>query len=648
MYYERVLTAEPHDPVVHFLIGQSLAQSGRLDEAAARFVDALRLQSDFAEAHAELGFVLRTQGRPEALQALQAAVRLNPVLPGVQLALGDLLFDQGQVVAAIEHYHLAIARQPNSAAAHTSLGNALRVVGRQAEATRHYEFAARLRPDLPEPQVNLGMLHQDLKKYDDASACFRRAIEIRPDFAPAHNGLGVALESQGKSAEAVACFREAIRLRPDYVEAHSNLGASLGELGKTSAGSDAIAEGRAELEHAVALEPSFAQAHGNLGKLLMGLNADPLVADELTQAAKKSLERALELKPDFVEARANLAKLLGEQGELAAALAHYDEALRQDPSSAATHNNRAMTLLLSGDFARGWPEYEWRWRLPDAPQPAWPIPAWDGSPQAGTIMLHSEQGLGDTLQFLRYAPRVQERCGRLIIVAPKEWLPILRTCRGLDPERVEFSDDQAALPPVDARASFMSLPGIFKTELTTIPAAVPYLSADESLVARWRSSLGDDDGFKVGLVWQGNPKYGGDRARSIPLAVFAPLARVPGVRIFSLQKGFGTEQLADADFDLVDLGSRFSDEAMIDAAAVIRSLDLVIGCDTAILHLAGALSAPVWGAIPFAPDWRWMLDRQDSPWYPTLRLYRQARPRAWPEVIERMAAELAILAAKSE
>jgi tetratricopeptide (TPR) repeat protein len=646
--YERARTSTPQDPLVHFRLGQTLAQSGRLDEAAARFVEALRLRSDFAEAHAELGFVLRALRHPDALQALHAAAQLNPVLPGVQLALGDLLFDQGRIAEAIEHYELAIARQPNSAAAHTSFGNALRVAGRHDEAIRHYDYASRLRPDLPEPHVNLGMLYQQLKNHDEAIASFRRALEAQPDFAPAHNGLGVALESQGKSAEAIASFREAIRLQPDYVEAHSNLGASLGELGKATAGVTAVSEGRAELERAVALDPDFAQAHGNLGKLLMGLNTEPLAADELTRTARKALERALELKPDFVEARANLAKLLGEQGDLAAALAHYDEALRQDPSSAATHNNRALTLLLSGDFARGWPEYEWRWRLPDAPQRPWPIPEWDGSPQPGTIMLHCEQGLGDTLQFVRYAPRVQQRCGRLIIVAPKGWLPILRTCIGLDPERVEFRDDQTPLPQIDARASVMSLPRIFNTELSTIPAEVPYLSADESLVARWRRSLGDDAAFKVGVVWQGNPKYGGDRARSFPLAVLAPLAKVPGVKIFSLQKGLGSEQLADADFDVVDLGSRFSDEAMVDAAAVIRSLDLVVTCDTAMLHLAGALAAPVWGAIPFAPDWRWMLDRQDSPWYPTLRLFRQTRQCDWHEVIERMSIELASLAARNQ
>jgi tetratricopeptide (TPR) repeat protein len=648
-YYERALAGIPQDALIYFRLGQSLTQSGKLDQAAARFVQALRLRGDFAEAHAELGFVLRALARPEALQALQAAAQLNPILPGVQLALGDLLFDRGNVTAAIEHYRLAIARQPNSVAAHTSLGNALRAAGSLEESLRHYEYVARLRPDLPEAHVNLGLLHQQQKNSDAAIDCFRRALEIRPELAPAHNGLGVALESQGKSAEAVGCFREAIRLQPDYVEAHSNLGASLGELGKTSAGIAAISEGRAELERAVALDPDFAQAHGNLGKLLMGQNADPHTAPEAIQTARQALERALQLNPELIEARGNLAKLLGEQGDLTGALFQYDEALRRDPSSAAVHNNRAMTLLLAGDFTRGWPEYEWRWRLPDAPQIPWQQPEWDGSPLPdGTIMLHCEQGLGDTLQFLRYAPQVQERCARLVIAAPSHLLPILRTCVGLDPARVEFHDDHAKLPPIDARASFMSLPRILRTELSTIPATVPYLAVDELLIARWRKSLGDDDVFRVGVVWQGNPKFGGDRARSFPLAILEPLAKVPGARVFSLQKGFGAEQLAGVDFPIVDLGSQFSEEAMIDAAAVIRSLDLVIACDTAMLHLAGALAAPVWGAIPFAPDWRWMLDRDDSPWYPTLRLFRQARMGDWPEVIARMAAELTRLADKAK
>ncbi len=583
---------------------------------------------------------------------------LQADLPAAHLALGDLKHARGDLASAIDSYEQAARYQPESVVAFTNLGNTFRALGQNAKALAAYEHAAQLRPDRPETQLNLGLIKQLLKRHDEAAVHFRKALELQPDFVEAHIGLGTALEKQGDSEAAVACFREAIRLAPDNVEAHNNMGASLcslGELGKAMDSYDeglrlnddpgalppAIAEGRALLERAMALDPDFAEAHGNLGKLLLGFG-EKQHAGAIIEEARAFLERAVALKPDFSEAQGNLAKLLADQGDLAGSLARYDEALRRDPSLASLHKNRAMTLLLSGDFEHGWPEYEWRWREKDALERPWPQPEWDGSPLEGrTIMLHREQGLGDTLQFIRYAPLVQELGGQLRIVAPGNWLPILSTCAGLDPARVEFCDRDQPIPPFDVFAALMSLPRLFKTDLASIPADVPYLSADESLVARWRSALGEEEGLRVGIVWQGNPDFGNDRVRSMPLASFAPLAAVEGVRLISLQKGFGSEQLGQVDFPILDLGSKFSDVAMVDAAALIRSLDLVISCDTAMLHLAGALAAPVWGAIPFAPDWRWLLERTDSPWYPTLRLFRQSQAGDWTGVFRRMAEALA-------
>jgi hypothetical protein len=222
-------------------------------------------------------------------------------------------------------------------------------------------------------------------------------------------------------------------------------------------------------------------------------------------------------------------------------------------------------------------------------------------------------------------------------------MPLLRSCAGLDPSHVEFCDESGQLPAFDVFASLMSLPRLFQTDLATIPADVPYLSVSAELVARWRSEMGDGGTLKVGIAWQGNPNFVGDRTRSFPLSTFAPLAAIPGVQLFSLQKGFGCEQIAGVDFPVVDLGSKFGDELMLDAAAVIQSLDLVISCDSAIGHLAGALAAEAWIALPFAPDWRWLLDREDSPWYPTLRLFRQSRPGDWAGVFQLMAGALAPL-----
>jgi hypothetical protein len=255
--------------------------------------------------------------------------------------------------------------------------------------------------------------------------------------------------------------------------------------------------------------------------------------------------------------------------------------------------------------------------------------------------LHREQGLGDTLQFVRYAPLVQRRGGKVLILAPANWLPILRTCVGLDPATAEFCDEALPLPKFDVYAALLTVPGLFGTDLSILPADVPYLSAPAGAAERWQDALGERRGPRVGIAWQGNPKFAGDRLRSIPLAEFAPLAAVEGARLYSLQVGYGAEQLGQVAFPVTDLGSRFGDEVMVDAAGAIAGLDLVVSCDSAVAHLAGALAAPVWTALPKSPDWRWMLDRNDSPWYPTMRLFRQSQAGDWTGVFAQMAAELA-------
>ena len=291
-----------------------------------------------------------------------------------------------------------------------------------------------------------------------------------------------------------------------------------------------------------------------------------------------------------------------------------------------------------GRFEQGWPGYEWRWKCKEfGSLPPFHPPLWDGSPLDGrTILVHAEQGLGDTLQFIRYAPLVHQRGGRVILVCQPPLIGLLTRSPGV--ERLVAQGE--ALPDYDVHVPLMSLPGLLGTTLESVPADVPYLDAEPQLVEAWRHRLGSYPGFKVGIVWQGNPKFRLDRRRSIPLAQFAPLARVPGVHLFSLQKGPGAEQLAAVTdrFPVTDLGRRLDD--FMDTAAVLKNLDLVISVDTAIAHLAGALGIPVWVALPFVPDWRWLMDREDSPWYPTMRLFRQARPGQWEDVFQRIAEAL--------
>jgi hypothetical protein len=327
------------------------------------------------------------------------------------------------------------------------------------------------------------------------------------------------------------------------------------------------------------------------------------------------------------------------EGQYDEALGRFDQALAIQPALAEARCDRGMLRLVQGDFAAGWPDYQWCRQSSGGWERA-PGPQWDGSPLDGRgILLYVEQGYGDALQFIRYAPLVKARGGRVIVACPGRLIPILSTCRGIDEFYDSQSDDQP--PPFHAHAALTSLPGIFQTDLDSIPADVPYLSAGGELVEHWRKQLGDDGPLRVGINWQGNPKYGWDSYRSVPLAQFAPLADVERVRLFSLQKGFGIEQLALAPLAVNDLGSRLDhDAAFCDTAAVVRNLDLVITSDTALAHLAGALGAPVWVALPFGPDWRWLLHREDSPWYPTMRLFRQPRFGDWPAVFRRIAGEL--------
>jgi hypothetical protein len=303
---------------------------------------------------------------------------------------------------------------------------------------------------------------------------------------------------------------------------------------------------------------------------------------------------------------------------------------------------RALAWLLMGRSEQGWPGYEWRWRCKEfAPLPPLHPPRWDGSPLAGrTILIQTEQGVGDTLQFIRYVPLVQESGGRVILVCQPALVPLLRRSPRI--ERLVAHGE--SLPEYDVHVPLLSLPGLFGTTLDTVPAAVPYLDAEPALMEAWRHRLGSYAGFRVGIVWQGNPQFRFDRLRSIPLAQFSPLAQVPGVHLVSLQNGAGRDQLSalPGSFPVTDLGHQLDDAtgAFLDTAAVMKNLDLVISSDTAAAHLAGALGVPVWVPLHDVPDWRWLLDREDSPWYLTMRLFRQSRPGQWEEVFERIAAAL--------
>lgn len=386
-------------------------------------------------------------------------------------------------------------------------------------------------------------------------------------------------------------------------------------------------------ERAIALRPDEPAYHNMLGEAHRALGD--------WDQAHRAYRRALEVDPASAEAHSNIGLAWREAGQLDEAAAAYERAVELDPRFADARFGRALLWLLQGNYERGWPEYEWRFSRAVTPSPHMVRPRWDGSPVSDkTVLIHSEQGLGDAFQFVRYLPLVKQRAGQVVFECEPLLRPIFRDAAGVD---VLVAKGEPT-PPFDLQAPLLGLPGLFGSTLDNLPAAVPYLAADPRIVAQWRERLKGERDFKVGIAWQGSKQYFRDAVRSIPLRQFAPLAAVPGVRLLSLQKGEGIEQHADARFSIVELGSRVDSAAgpFMDTAAIIQSLDLVVSSDTAVAHLAGALGAPVWLALSAAPDWRWLSHGQSCAWYPTMRIFRQRRLGDWEDVFRQMADALTV------
>jgi tetratricopeptide (TPR) repeat protein len=533
---------------------------------------------------------------------------------------------QGRWADAAACFEQAVLLNDTFPAAHNNLANIYLFQGRLAEAVAHYQKAVHYAPDDAEAWNNMSNAYHQAGHPADAETCARRALALRQNFAEAHNHLGMAVEGLGKTDEACTHYREALRLRPEFPEALNNLGRLLRQQGRYD-------ESAACSQKAVQLNSDFVEAHVNLGNVF-------LQTGQFAQA-RAALQEALRRRPGFVDVLNLQGTLAMKEGRTEEALVHFEEALRLQPDNADSHFNRGLALLLAGDLERGWPEYEWRWRVKEAQSLvvvnlARHRPFWNGSPIAGkTLLVHAEQGLGDTIQFLRYLPLVKNLGVTVIFACPEPLIPLASRCAGFD-RIIPLNRD---FPAHDEHIPLMSLPRIFGTTLATIPAQIPYVFADSALVDHWRGELAGFSGRKIGIAWQGNPKNLHDALRSLPLCCFAPLARLPGVHLFCLQKGPGSEQIADVSdqFELTDLGSRLdASGAFLDTAAVMMNLDLIITSDTATAHLAGALGRPVWVALSYAPDWRWLLRREDSPWYPTMRLFRQSGVGRWDDVFERM------------
>jgi len=531
---------------------------------------------------------------------------------------------------AVASYRQLLQVDPDQAEVYVNMGIALRAQGRAGEAAACYKQAIQLKPEFVEAYYNLANVLKEQGRFAEAVENYEQAVRLRPEFSQAHYNLANALRSSGRLADAIESYRRAVRLKSDYVAAYVNLAMTLKDLGRTD---DAIDN----YKQAIRLKPDYHQAHNNLGIALKELGR----LDE----AIESYAEAIRLRPGYAETHNNMGIALHARGEHDEALGACERAIELKPDYPQAHWNRSLVLLLKGRFEEGWEEYRWR-RKTNLASFAYPHeldkPLWSGEPFVGKrLLIHYEQGLGDNLQFVRYLPMVKRLGGTVIFETPKSMYSLLQSFNGID-ELVQASPDGPPGVEFDAYASLMDLPGIFGTTLDTIDAEVPYIHADSEKVEHWRERI-TGDGFKVGLVWGGRPTGRNEvlslQNRSCSLEHFAPLADVPGVVLYGLQKGPSAVQAEQLPRQILihNLGEQFDDFA--DTAAAIENLDLVISIDTSVAHLAGAMGKQVWLLLKTDADWRWLLDREDSPWYPTMRLFRQRRAGDWAEVLERVAAE---------
>jgi len=488
--------------------------------------------------------------------------------------------------------------------------------GRLEDAERIYRQILAANPDQPDALHLLGVIARRAGNPTVAIEYLRRATELNPSFAAAHYNLGNAFRDLKRLEEAAASYRQATELERDLVEAHKGLGNALLGLGDWQAAANCF-------RRVIELRPNDVDARNSLGVILQ----DYGFAAEATECFRG----ALAIRPDSAEARYNLGRAVHQAGHYDEARELYQAALDLKPDLAYAHAGLGMLMLLRGDYDNGWPEYEWRWKTGSLSGLDHRQPQWDGRRLDGqTILLYCEQGLGDTIQFIRYAPVVKSLGGTVLVQCQKSILKLLQNCGGID----QLIGEGDELPPLDTHASLLNLPRILKTNLETIPRDTPYLAANAELVESWRSRLAEIQPFRIGINWRGRQGTGAFRQRDIPVEFFAALAKIPGMRLISLQKDGEEDLKAVRDGSIVVLGDDIDTKhgAFTDTAAIMKNLDLVITSDTSIPHLAGALGVPIWLALPYVPDWRWLLDRADSPWYPTMRLFRQKSPGDWAGV----------------
>ena len=540
-------------------------------------------------------------------------------------SLGLIAYKQERFDDAEEFVSQAIESDPTTPHLHNSLGVIREALDQPDQAVRAYQEALRLRPNYTDAHKNLAIAYRSLREYDQAIRSFQAALATNAKDVDCHFFLADLLCDRDRHAESVFHYQQAITLDPTLAAAHNNLAIALKLQHR-------YAEALATQEKALELKPDSVNFHINLASILQ--------AEGRLEEAITTCEKVIGLAPKHPVHRYNLACVQRDQGLLAEAIANNDRALELDSQFAEAHWNQAICHLLGGQFEQGWQEFQWRRQV--SHQYQYPHyhnqPLWEGGPFTGKLFLHCEQGLGDAIQFARYVPRVKEAGGHVILGVWEPLAELLGKVPGVD-ELLPLSWHAAPEVVCDLQCSLLDLPGIFRTTAKDNLPSDAYLQADPTRAERIRKHI-TASGYKIGIAWQGSPRHANDRNRSTQLTTLEPLAHLTGVSLYSLQTDVQDMRLSKTmtDLGITDLGDQLTDFA--DTAAAVASLDLIITVDTALLHLAAAIGTKTWGLLPYSPDWRWMLDRNDSPWYPSLKLFRQSAPGDWTGVIERVVQEL--------
>jgi tetratricopeptide (TPR) repeat protein len=663
----------PHQPL------EARSRSGAQPEAGDEILEralALHRQGDLAGAQAcyerllhreprhldalnSLAMIAYQTGQHDrAIELIDRAIEIDPANAAFYSNRGILLQERLRTDAAIASYDQAIGLKPDFAQAYCNRAVAQVTLRRYEDAVHSCDGAIAAMPEYAEAHYNRALALKALGRVAEALQSCQRAIDVRPDYAEAHFCRGGLLHELGQPAAALASYDRAIALRPGYAEAHSNRGLALQQLGQMDAA-------LASFDRAISLQPEFAQGHYNLGVLLqalkrmeaamacydrtIALKADhaPAYANRGSvrqalgqiDAALSDYDRALALEPGLVEARTNRGTAQQEMLHMDEAMACFDMAVSSSPEYALGHWNRSLACLLLGDFAEGWQEYEWRWNAASLafPRRDFAQPLWLGreSIAGKTILLHAEQGLGDTIQLCRYVPMVAQLGASVILEVQAPLIGLLAGSLGI----ASLVARGSRLPPFDCHCPVFSLPLALQTRLATIPSYAAYLRVDPAKTAQWRSALGSKVQPRIGLVWSGSASHVNDRNRSLALSEL--VEHLPrGFEYVSLQREVreSDQSAMKSRPDIRHFGDRLAD--FTDTAALCELMDLVISVDTSVAHLGGALGKPVWILLPFSPDWRWLLKRDDSPWYPSAKLYRQHRMRDWSNVIRQVGVDL--------